>query len=675
MKADAAMHVPSVAGAVKVTVVVPVFNPGRDIDRCIQSLVEQSLPAAEYEAIFVDDGSTDDTPARLDALSAEHTNIRVIHIPNSGWPGKPRNIGIANAAGTYVQLVDQDDYLGPEALERLSAYGFANQSDIVIGKVTSNFRGVPHGLFRKNRPACTIADAPLIDSLTPHKMFRRAFLVEHGIVFPEGPHILEDQLFMVRAYFPARVVSILADYPCYFYNKRTQGVNTASRRMDPPNYYGNLREVLDVVVANTEPGPFRDKLLRRSYRVEMLGRLGEPAFHQFEPEFRSRLFESVRGLALDYMTDDVEAGLSPVLRMRSSLLRSNREDDLLELARRAARMDAVARLDRVSWARGRLEIGLTASCRDSEGGLPLRFLRRNGRLHLDPALTDGLPGSPVELTEADATGFSVEVSLRDPETQVEWRVTEKRNVELVEDPGAAGEAWVTPLVHVTASIDPLKVAAGSPLPEGTWDVRVRLNALGLDRRTALEGDGESAPTTPGWAPDPWRVARISVERGGAVRLVVVAGSLADAVAGGRVEPQAGSGRTFVALLPVAAIAGLAPKGVRLVADDGRGRRTEIDGKVRAGSSRIELVGRLHLVRGRLPRGAYSVVAFLDGDGAAETRIGTLRVGLDGRGFLDGAGRLPLGVAVMRFVRGRARSAGKRIRAGGGRVLRRLGLRH
>ena len=130
---------------VKVSVVVPVFNPGSSIDACIASLLRQTLPPEEFEVIFVNDGSTDDTLSRLEPLTLEHPQLRVITIPNSGWPGKPRNVGVAAARGEYVQFLDQDDHLASGALERLSTMGRRNGSDIVIGKVASNFRGVPHG--------------------------------------------------------------------------------------------------------------------------------------------------------------------------------------------------------------------------------------------------------------------------------------------------------------------------------------------------------------------------------------------------------------------------------------------------------------------------------------------------------------------------------------------------
>ena len=93
-----------------------------------------------------------------------------------------------------------------------------------------------------------------------------------GIRFHEEKRRLEDQLFMVRSYLAAQCVSIVADYPCYFYLKRTEGRNIASANPDPHSYYSALREILDVIDETVEPGAFRDRLLRRFYRGEMLGR-------------------------------------------------------------------------------------------------------------------------------------------------------------------------------------------------------------------------------------------------------------------------------------------------------------------------------------------------------------------------------------------------------------------
>src|SRR5215212_3570852 len=114
----------------KISVIVPVYNPGRHIDDLIASLLEQTMQAGDYEAVFVDDGSTDDTPARLDALAAEHEHVRVEHIPNSGWPSRPRNVGLGMARGEYVYFVDNDDWITREALERLYAMAVTDRADV-----------------------------------------------------------------------------------------------------------------------------------------------------------------------------------------------------------------------------------------------------------------------------------------------------------------------------------------------------------------------------------------------------------------------------------------------------------------------------------------------------------------------------------------------------------------
>ncbi|MET9973372.1 glycosyltransferase family 2 protein, partial [Streptomyces sp. NPDC006356] len=284
---------------VKVSVVVPVYNPGVYVEDCIASLLRQSLPPDEYEVIFVDDGSTDGTPARLDALAAAEPRVTVVHQENSGWSGKPRNVGIAAARGEYVMFVDNDDYVGDEALERMYDYGVANGADVVVGKMAGKGRGVPVELFRRNHPRATVAGAPLIDSLTPHKMFRRAFLDDIGLRFPEGRRRLEDHVFVTEAYLRAGNVSVLSDYVCYYHVRRDDASNAGFRRFDPGGYFKNLREALDVVERHTEPGPLRDRLFRRWLRVEMVERLRGRRLLSLPADYRRELFEEIHRVVVE----------------------------------------------------------------------------------------------------------------------------------------------------------------------------------------------------------------------------------------------------------------------------------------------------------------------------------------------------------------------------------------
>ena len=91
------------------SVIVPVFDPGEAIDECIASLLGQTMPAGRARADLRRRRLDRRHRERLDALAAAHDHVRVTHIPNSGWPGRPRNVGIDMARGEYVYFVDNDD--------------------------------------------------------------------------------------------------------------------------------------------------------------------------------------------------------------------------------------------------------------------------------------------------------------------------------------------------------------------------------------------------------------------------------------------------------------------------------------------------------------------------------------------------------------------------------------
>lgn len=196
-------------------------------------------------------------------------------------------------------FVDNDDHLGDEALERMYAYGVAHDADVVVGKMAGKGRGVPVELFRVNRPHATVENAPLIDSLTPHKMLRRAFLDRTGLRFPEGRRRLEDHVFVTEAYLRADNVSVLSDYVCYYHVRRDDASNAGFQRFDPVGYFKNLREALDVVERYTEPGPLRDKLFRRWLRVEMVERLRGRRFLGLPEDYRRELFEEIHSVVVE----------------------------------------------------------------------------------------------------------------------------------------------------------------------------------------------------------------------------------------------------------------------------------------------------------------------------------------------------------------------------------------
>ena len=467
----------------KVSVVIAVWNPGKYIDRCIESLLGQTMPAEDFEVLFMDDGSDDGTETKLDGLAAKHSHFKVHHLPNSGWPGKPRNLGIDAAVGEYILFMDNDDALGLEALERMYAIGARNHSDIVIGKVISNFRGVPHQVFRENREDCNVRTAPLFESLTPHKMFGRQFLLDHDIRYPEGKRRLEDQLIMARAYFPAEHVSIVGDYVCYYYLKRDDGKNAGSTRIEPAGYYNNLREILDVVAANTEPGEFRDTIERRFYRGEMLGRLGGKAVLNYQPKFRDELIDEIRRLALEpRFAPAVHDQLPVFFRVRSYFLRENRRDDLLTYAERTNQVSVKARLEDMGWDGGALKLDVRTWFEFEKRELEL--VQDGGRTLLPPAL-----GLDAPADQRDCTGqlaeAKVDVTIKNRATSDEFFLPASLLLREVRAESASGVTVLRPQWAGEVVIDPATAFGGRPLPRGVWDVSVRLNVLGISRETRL----------------------------------------------------------------------------------------------------------------------------------------------------------------------------------------------
>jgi poly(ribitol-phosphate) beta-N-acetylglucosaminyltransferase len=481
---------------VRVSVVVPVYNPGEHIESLITSLARQTMPQEQFEVIFSDDGSTDDTPARLDRLAAERSNVMVIHEPNSGWPGRPRNLGMDLSRGEYVFFVDQDDWLGTEALDRMWKLGNTNRSDIVIGRYAGHHRGVAKAPFHRTRPDATLQNTPLMDSLTPHKMFRANFLAEHDLRFPEGRRRLEDHVFVVRAYFLAERIAVLADYHCYFHVGRADAGNAGYRTIDPAGYYGNVREVVDIVLTHTQPGSLRDRCLRRTLRTEVLSRLDGNGFLGRPPAYRRALFDEARRLVEETMPLTVDAGLSPPQRVRASLLRTGRLDDFVTCTNRFLEVRPSVRLIDMRWNRdGELAVEAEGFLLDPVTGLPWKYAADGERTFISPP--SGLLG-PYPRQAAECTvplqSADLRIFVRRREDSEEWTVPTHSTAEMHRQ---NGYAWVS--LRATARIDPQAAGGGTSLSHGVWDVYARIIQTGWSKDVRL-GQARTPAATAGLRP-------------------------------------------------------------------------------------------------------------------------------------------------------------------------------
>ena len=112
-----------------VSIIVPVYNAAETLNRCIESVLKQEY--TDFELLLVDDGSTDDSGAICDRYAAKDKRIRVFHKGNSGVSDS-RNLALNQARGVYLQFLDSDDWITPNATRLLVEAALQYHCDMVI---------------------------------------------------------------------------------------------------------------------------------------------------------------------------------------------------------------------------------------------------------------------------------------------------------------------------------------------------------------------------------------------------------------------------------------------------------------------------------------------------------------------------------------------------------------
>ncbi|MYT30703.1 glycosyltransferase [Streptomyces sp. MspMP-M5] len=454
-----------------VTVIVPVHDTRRYLDRSLGSVFAQTLDPDRIEIIAVDDGSTDGSAAWLDEAAAAHPRLTVVHQPASGGAGRPRNVGLDRATGDYVFFLDSDDHLGPEALDRLTRMAEEHGSDIVYGRIVgTDGRGAPVDL-RTTSPRVSVFDSPVYWSLAAYKLFRRSFVERHHLRFVEGRLLAEDLPFGIAALLRAGTVSVLADYDCYYLHGRADDSNASRQDMDWPAYLAYIDTVLAGLAAEVPPGPDRDKLMVRHFHGEILMPFAAPYLARDEAGRRA-MREAARPLVDRYLTDRVSAALPPGLRLRAHCLRAGLDTELTDVVRADSAPGTAPAAGRPRIENGRAYAAYP-HFRDPDHPLPDALYDLTDRIAVHQRLT-GLQwvGGVLHLhgtATLRATG---------PVGADHVDLVLHRSGAHLRVPASLGpdDTW-----H--AALDPATAAHGTPLADGIWGLKIAV---------AAEGDGADA---------------------------------------------------------------------------------------------------------------------------------------------------------------------------------------
>ncbi len=239
-----------------VSVIIPAYQAGGTIRRCVESLLRQSF--ADIEVIVIDDGSRDDTLAVLRQMAAADTRLVVVHQDNAGVSAA-RNAGLALARGEWVAFADSDDYVSEDYISLLlpqtddvdfTVCSLANES--ADGRITSLYvlPDLPHA--DATRHSMSLGEA--MTQLSVYqlcgpccKLFRRRIVTDFGIRFPDHMSFGEDTLF-VFTYLQhvARVQAVnVAAY--YYTHSRGDSLSQTSTSGQWYDMGGRIQQLLEAI--------------------------------------------------------------------------------------------------------------------------------------------------------------------------------------------------------------------------------------------------------------------------------------------------------------------------------------------------------------------------------------------------------------------------------------------
>lgn len=212
----------------KVSIIVPVYNAASVLKRCINSVLKQDY--SDFELILADDGSTDLSASIIDEYAQSDARIKAIHKKNTGV-SDTRNHALALAQGTYIQFVDADDWLVPEATgafvraaENSGAGMVISDFYRVVGNRSSHKGSIDvDGLISKEDYAENMIRSPadFYYGVLWNKLFRKDIIEQNKLQMDENLQWCEDFIFDMEYILHIDKVYVLR-VPLYYYVK-TEG--------------------------------------------------------------------------------------------------------------------------------------------------------------------------------------------------------------------------------------------------------------------------------------------------------------------------------------------------------------------------------------------------------------------------------------------------------------------
>lgn len=215
----------------KISVIVPVYNVEAYLERCVESILQQTY--AHFELILINDGSTDSSGQICNHLESQYENIKVYHIENAGV-SNARNMGIQLATGSWVTFIDSDDFVTQDYLATLASA----VEGVNVGFVIAPLHHIKNGIVtdipsHSGKTELWSTEETMKELLMTTrtsffpvaKLFKRDLLADEK--FNTNYHLAEDALFLTELLLKTRCSSVFIDKPIYYYDHREGSATTS----------------------------------------------------------------------------------------------------------------------------------------------------------------------------------------------------------------------------------------------------------------------------------------------------------------------------------------------------------------------------------------------------------------------------------------------------------------
>ena len=211
-----------------ITIVIPVYNVEKYLQRCIDSILVQSFK--DFEVILVNDGSTDNSGSICDEYKKRDMRIRVIHQKNSGAP-VARNCALDEAKGDYIYFADSDDYIHPQMLELLYDTIVKTGADVsachyeTVGEGNISFESISEYSYDVITNFDVLAMMVRFSEMTFsqvlwNKLFKKEVI---GSIRMNTEYVIDDFDFVSRVLFGCREIAVV-DKKLYYYYQNSTGI-------------------------------------------------------------------------------------------------------------------------------------------------------------------------------------------------------------------------------------------------------------------------------------------------------------------------------------------------------------------------------------------------------------------------------------------------------------------